>query len=167
MITEKARVISVSEGILWVEAVQQSACSGCSAREGCGQRLLARFSGKTAYLKVLIENQKADDYASGEIVEIGLPEDVVVRGSLLIYLLPIVSMLVFACVGHFILQNDLNASGSQLFFQELGVVLFAGIGLCLGAWFVRGTTACKSFAKASQPQLIRKIDSQPDWNKRV
>ena len=40
MIEEQGRVVALEPGAVWVETRRKSTCSGCSARNGCGQGLM-------------------------------------------------------------------------------------------------------------------------------
>ena len=42
MLTETGKVIAIEDDGLWVETLQLSACAQCAARQGCGQRVLAK-----------------------------------------------------------------------------------------------------------------------------
>tara|TARA_B110000046_G_scaffold185961_1_gene230821 strand:+ start:2974 stop:3432 length:459 start_codon:yes stop_codon:yes gene_type:complete len=91
MILETGTVVSVESGSLWVETIARSTCDACTAKKGCGQRVLSKLTGKTNRIRVLLDGQPSSDALPGQLVTIGIPEDVIVRGSLLVYLVPIVA----------------------------------------------------------------------------
>lgn len=99
MICEKGRVVSVEPEFVWVETIQTSTCSACSAKSACGQSLLnSIFSGKRHYVRV----STADFNEPVQIhdqVELAIPEDVMLTGSFWVYLLPLVCLMLGAVFG--------------------------------------------------------------------
>lgn len=129
MLTESGRVVAVDGDGLWVETISTSACGSCSAKSGCGQNLLARWASRNVYLKVPLAGRDPLSIEIGDTVTIGIPEDVVVTSSLLMYCLPIALLLVGAAVGQ-------HSTGSE------GVSVLAGfIGLAIGGFAVKLYTA--------------------------
>jgi sigma-E factor negative regulatory protein RseC len=120
MLTETGRVVAVDSDTLWVETVSTTACGSCSAKSGCGQNLLARWASKRTYLKVALEGRDPIAFEVGDLVTVGIPEDVVVTSSLLMYCLPIILLLAGAGLGQY-------ATGS-----EAASMLAGLIGLAIG-----------------------------------
>ncbi|MDC0361589.1 SoxR reducing system RseC family protein [Halioglobus sp.] len=97
MLTENGRVIAVEPGGLWVETVRRSTCGACSAQKGCGHGILNRMTdGKRGYIRVLPGEQSIQDYRVDDEVRFSIPEEVILRGSIVAYLVPIVGLLVGA-----------------------------------------------------------------------
>ena len=126
MILETGKVIAVEPDGLWVETIQKSACEVCVAEKGCGQKFLSKLAGKTTSIRVLLNNQPQQKFSVGQSVTIGIPEDVIVLASLLVYLLPIFGAVAGATV------VGINGGGGDL--QSIGGAL---AGLFLGGWLVR------------------------------
>lgn len=93
MIRETGRVVAIEDDSVWVETIQQSACQTCVAEKGCGQSLIAKITGKTTAIKVLLGQYDVSSVGMDESVVIGIPEHVVVSGTLLVYLLPLLTMI--------------------------------------------------------------------------
>jgi sigma-E factor negative regulatory protein RseC len=89
MILETGVVVAVESDGLWVETIQKSACEVCVAEKGCGQKFLSKLAGKTVSIRVLRNKRSSEEFAVGQSVTIGIPEDIIVMASLLVYLLPI------------------------------------------------------------------------------
>ena len=87
MIVETGTVVALESDALWVETIQKTACEACVAQKGCGTRVLSKLTGKTNRIRVLAE-QSCDHLKIGQDVSIGIPEDVIVKGSMLVYILP-------------------------------------------------------------------------------
>ena len=142
MIHEKGRIVAIEPEGIWVETIQRSTCNSCSAEKGCGQSLMAQLSGHTSYLWVLLQGRDATQYQLGDEVEIGVPESVVVNGSLFAYLVPLLAMMLAAGVAQ------------QQFAHEGITILSAFIGLIAGALVVRWRSYHSRFDSRLQPVLI-------------
>jgi len=120
MILETGVVVAVESDGLWVETIQKSACEVCVAEKGCGQKFLSKLAGKTVSIRVLRNKQSSEEFSVGQSVTIGIPEDIIVMASLLVYLLPI-----FAAIGGAWLfsGSDWQAVGGALGGLVLGGML--------------------------------------------
>lgn len=119
MILETGIVVAVESDGLWVETIQKSACEVCVAEKGCGQKFLSKLAGKTVSIRVLRNKMSTEQYSVGQSVTIGIPEDVIVMASLLVYLLPI-----FAAIGGAWL---FSGSDLQAVAGALGGVVLGGL----------------------------------------
>ncbi len=106
LLVETGRVVSIEQDCLWIETIQKSACQSCSARSGCGQHVLSSLVERSSYLRVLLNGRNPDDFHRGSIVKIGVPADVIAKGALIVYLLPLVGMLLGAVLGQVWLAHD-------------------------------------------------------------
>lgn len=122
MILETGTVVAVEADSLWVETIQRSTCEACAAEKGCGQRVLSKLTGKTNRIRVLFDSQSSKKASPGQSVTIGIPEDVIVSGSILVYLLPVVA----AVIGAWLVGSQNDALG----------ILGAACGLSLGGLIV-------------------------------
>lgn len=122
---ESARVVAVSDDFLWVETIQQSTCSSCSSRSGCGQYALNKWQPKRqSHLKVPLGSQSASDFGAGDFVKIGVPEGLVLKSAVLVYILPLLVMLCMAMLAEHFVGSDIAAGIGAV----LGLVLgFAGV----------------------------------------
>jgi len=87
-------VVAVDAEGLWVETVRRGACGGCAARAGCGHALLDRADdGRRGHIRVLPGEVTLATCRPGDLVRFHVPDDSVVRGSVIAYGLPLVAML--------------------------------------------------------------------------
>lgn len=94
MLSESATVVSVDPDGVWVEARAKSQCGDCQARKGCGHSLLDTLFARSNRLKAYSEDGRLlQGLKTGETVTIGVPEQAVLIGSLLLYLFPLLTML--------------------------------------------------------------------------
>ena len=146
MIEESARVVSVEDGIAWVETLRKSACDHCEANKGCGTATLSKVLGQSrTHVKVL----NPVGAKAGEQVIIGIEEKALVRGSMVIYAVPLISMIVFALGGEAL--KPFISSGD-------GLTVLAGIlGLAVGFGWVRRFAARIRLDEHYQPVILRRV----------
>lgn len=120
MLTETGRIVALEDDGLWVETIRATTCGNCSARKGCGHGLLNEVgSGRSNYVRVPMAEALQPPLQLNEEVRFELPEQVVVRGSFVVYLLPLLCLLGGASLG------------SSLFPEAAGD-LAAGLGAAVG-----------------------------------
>ncbi len=132
MIEEEGKIVALGAGHVWVETIQVSACAACAGEHGCGQRLLSKLTGKTTLIRVLTGAHANQLQRVGEVVSIGIPESVVVRGSLLIYSAPLAGLLGGAWLGQSLFVHDIWVA-----LMAVAGLLAAGVGVRFLAWLAR------------------------------
>ncbi|MCG8672261.1 MAG: SoxR reducing system RseC family protein [Pseudomonadales bacterium] len=143
MIEETGRVVAVEEGSVWVESIRQTACQSCSARQGCGQSALAKLGQQH---KNHVRAINAFNLNVGDNVVIGVPEDVVMKGTLVAYMMPLIFMLVAS-----VAADSVDAG-------DLWVTLSGLIGLAIGFALVRLHFLRIRKDKRYQPVVLRLSD---------
>ncbi|MBF0255351.1 MAG: SoxR reducing system RseC family protein [Gammaproteobacteria bacterium] len=129
MIESDARVVAIEGGRTWVEADRRSSCGQCSASGSCGGSLFAELFGSRP---VRVEVTNPIQAQVGQQVIVGLPEQAMLRGSLGLYLLPLVGLMAGALIGQWLADS--------LFSQRLGefpAIILGLFGLWLGPWLWR------------------------------
>lgn len=143
MLKESGTVIAVDPDGVWVETLQLSACAGCKARHGCGQKLLASAESRLTCIKALF----GDSYTGplpliGQQVVIGVDEQAMLRGAIFSYGFPLLAMLV------------LTALGAALAVSEPVAIIVAFAGLLLGGGFVRWRAGTSAASLCLQAQFL-------------
>ncbi len=149
MIEERGRVLSIEPGAVWVETIRQSACNSCQARAGCGQSLLQRLGGsrRQGFIRAL----STSACTVGDEVVIGIPETAVLRGSMLVYLLPLLGLFLFALLTQAVGLGE----------PAVIVAGFAGMGV--GFVMVRWRAARLGTDPAFVPQVISRALPNPEY----
>ena len=148
MLVETGRVVAVEQDSLWVETIRQSTCGSCAARKGCGHGLLNRYAdGRRGYIRVLPDDSGNMDCAVDDQVRISIPEEVILRGSLVVYILPLLCTL-----GGALLGASLVDSGSDLL-----TVLGAFAGFAVGFGLVRWHAARHRNDPSLQPTFLEVV----------
>ena len=147
MIEETATVVKCEGEFAWVEAQRQTTCGNCAANKGCGTSVLAKVIGKKVSRMKAINQAQA---RVGDTVIVGMKEAALVKGSLAVYMIPLVFMLLFAVTG--------NVVAAQMAWQtELVVILFAILGLLTAGLWLRGFTHRIEHDNEYQPVVLRRL----------
>jgi len=122
MIKEQAKVIAVKDGQVSIEIDRSSACGSCSARNGCGTSILDRFFKRTDNHMVI----KSDlDIVVGDEIVVGLQEGALIKGSFVVYTVPLLLLLAVAVIA------------KQITGSEAASIIGAVTGFVLGLLYVR------------------------------
>jgi len=158
MIEEQATVIDREGDYVWVQTHRQSSCGHCSAKNTCGTQVLSKVLGnKTAQVRCW--NSK--DVKIGDQVIIGIEESALLGGSLLVYFLPLISMIIFGAVSVFLSKawwpDDV----------DLWSVIASVSGLLLGLVFTNYHTQKINQRKRYEPILLKKLNPNDGEKKPV
>ncbi|MDG4549436.1 MAG: SoxR reducing system RseC family protein [Candidatus Contendobacter sp.] len=144
MIEEPAVVVEAGAGYAWVETRRRSACDACAAGDGCGTAALAKIWGDR---RMRIRAVSALPLRPGDAVIVGLAEGALLRGSLLVYLLPVVLLLAGALLG----QATFAGAGEE------PVMLAGVVGLGLGFLAARVWSRRLRGDARFQPVVMRRL----------
>lgn len=150
MIEESAHVVAL-EGetgeYAWVETQRQSTCGGCAANQACGTATLAKVLG-TRRTRVRALNRGGAQV--GDQVVVAIDESALIRGSLAVYAMPLLTLLAGGCVGA-LLSARLQVTGEALTLG-LGVA-----GLAAGLLWLKGFARRIRDDGRYQPIVVRRL----------
>lgn len=140
MLEARGRVVAIEDGMAWVESPRQSACGSCASKGHCGTGLLgdALMGGKVSRMAV----RDTLGVRVGDEVILGLPEEGVVRASLLLYGLPLAGFV-----------------GGMALFQPAGEgwsLLAGGLGL-VGGLLLLGPLGRRAAGRQAEPRILARI----------
>ncbi len=146
MIEQTAMVIAVENGQLVLETRPQSTCQSCAVNKGCGTAVLSKTVGRKVVHWRLANTIGARE---GDTVVLGLAENALLKGSLMLYLLPLLVMVLVALAADASLAADADN-------RDLAIALLSLFGLgasvLLGRWWFRHGDRERAYA----PVLLRK-----------
>lgn len=145
MIKEQAKVISRQGRWVEVQMQRQSACSHCELNQGCGTGAIGRLLGHRSKPLII---ESSFDLEPGDRVILGMPDSSFLKASLLIYGLPLISLILSAIVGQWLFEAS-----------ELKVLVTAVLGFG-GGFLVSARLARKNFASQFDPRILE-INSEP------
>jgi len=102
IIEETGRVVALDGDQAWVVTERRSACGSCAANKGCGTGIMSRAFSSGREIRIRVGN--AVDAAVGDEVVLGIDDRVLLRSSILMYLLPLLALMLGAFAGNAI--ND-------------------------------------------------------------
>jgi len=138
MIEQQAKVVACDEQTVLLEAERESTCDGCKLKQGCGTGLLDKHVGQRFST---ITVAKTHNVEVGQEVHLGIPEQRLLQGALLMYIVPLLFLFVAAGLAKFFSVN-----------QEIEII--AGIsGLLVGFYWIRNILKNKN--NAFQAKIIK------------
>ena len=156
MMTEEAEVVAIDGDHAWVEAQRRTACGACTASKGCGTGLIARFfSGREVRLRAA--NPIAAEV--GERVVVAVAEDVLLRSSLMAYILPLITLFIGAILGQEIQYALFDPAGE-------GIVVLGGLlGFGLGVLGLRAFARRVERDDRYEPRIVERLvpSAAPVW----
>ena len=147
MIEEQAKVVAIEGDMLILQAQTQTACGNCSASKGCGTSLLSKVIGRK-FTEFQVHNSV--NAAVGDDVVVGIAEDALLKGSMVIYLVPIVAMFSLALLADHLLPLLTDS-------RDLMVAASAIIGFAAGAFVAKSYFQRQSSMQFFSPVILRKI----------
>lgn len=146
MIEEQAFIIALSKNNAVIEIKRQLSCRSCDAQSSCGTSSLSQLFAKrpSQFNLNISQNNAQKGLKVGDVIVIGLEDLSYLKVSLLIYILPIISLFLFALFAEQIMQV-----------ADIFVMLMGLVGLWFG--FKIATTKVKSQQQLLTPQFIKKL----------
>jgi sigma-E factor negative regulatory protein RseC len=151
MIEEQAVILSVENqsnpqvSIATLEIERKTACGLCGKTRGCGNAIWGKLF---AHQSSAFKAQNAINASVGQSVIVGINEQALLRSALLLYLLPLATMLIAALIAMQVHTGDLSA------------IVGAVIGLLLGFMWVKGYTTSNQYFLLQQPVILRLADAE-------
>lgn len=146
MIEETARVIAIDNNQLLLEAETRAACNACAAKQGCGTSVLSKWIGRK-FTRFQVPNTV--NARVGDEVVVGLAEEAMLKGSVFVYLLPLLSMIGSALLADGLISTDAAS-------RDLLVVVSAVAGFVLMLFISRWFLSTNSNRSRLTPVVLRK-----------
>ena len=151
MIEERGEVTAVNPPYAMVVTQRSSSCGGCSTK-GCGTRSLSElFATRSQEMKVL----NPVDARVGDRVVLGLEESALLRGSLAVYIVPLLAMIAGGVLG------EALAPALSFSISEYLSLPAAFAGLAAGFLWVRRFGRRMSSDHRFMAVILRRADDIP------
>lgn len=149
MIKNLAQIERISAAYLTVSCQQQSSCKACATRTSCGTGVLSNVMPSRKHVFQVARPADLSIRAKvGDWIEIGLEEESLIKGALLLYVMPLIAMLIFAIVGYYLTHS------------EVGSILFSFLGLSSGLLVARYQSKKMVDKSSYKPVFIKYIGGQ-------
>ncbi|UJF19034.1 SoxR reducing system RseC family protein [Vibrio sp. SS-MA-C1-2] len=140
-----ATVINTYSNRIEVSCQQKTSCGSCASQNSCGTGIVSKVVSGRQHILQIETKQKVK---IGDLVEIGLSERSMINSALLLYLVPLFSLILGTAIGQWLFVHLLGHG-------EGFVILLAALGLGVGLWFARLFARRQESLNHYKPQLIR------------
>ena len=145
MIEELAVVVKIENHQVWVESGQQAACGSCHQKTGCTANLLGSVLNKKS-----VPVDSDIQLKAGDTVMVAIDESVLLRASLLLYLLPLIALFTGAGIADWLLAD--NAGYTDLVIATSALLVFL-----LSLWLINKAQKLLLLNYFARPFVVRKI----------
>ena len=149
MIETQAVVVKIEDSFAYVQAERKSSCSGCS-ESSCGTSALADFFGQKA---PLYRARNEIGAKVGDRVVVGMNESALFKGTLLLYLLPLLLLFAGAVAG--------GALAATADVTDAYSAMGAAIGLAAGFLGLKAFSARLGLGRRFQPVILSRVSNVP------
>lgn len=141
MLKENAVVVDYQNGVATVKCQSKSACGQCAAKSSCGTAALAELNSEHG--EHIFTVATITPVSIGQTVEVGLEERPLLFSTLLVYVVPLLTLLCATLIG------------ASLFPQEWMNAIFIFFSTALSFVIVRFLAQKLQRKSAYQPILLR------------
>ena len=119
MLKETGLVTKIESDLVWVNTQSKLACSSCQVESTCGNGILEKYLAG----KIFISKIRNDLAAKvGDEVVIEIPKSSITKASLLVYGVPLFSLMLGAILGELLFSSELASIFLSLAGMSLGVI---------------------------------------------
>jgi len=145
MIEESAIVVKVDKGEVWVTSAQNNACGGCQQKSGCSTNALAGILSKK-----LVPVDSEFLLKTGDNVTVAIDESVLLRASLLLYIVPLIALFAGAGFTDWLLADN----GPYV---DLSIAAGALLSLFFALFLINKVQNLFLFNYYARPVVVKKI----------
>jgi sigma-E factor negative regulatory protein RseC len=143
MIEESAVVVKIENHQVWVESGQSSACGGCLQKASCSTNAVGSVLKKKA-----VPVDSDIQLKTGDQVMVAIDENLLLRASLLLYLVPLIALFTGAGVADWLLDNAQYA--------DLWIAGSAILSFLISLWLINKAQGLLVLSYA-RPVVVRKV----------
>ncbi|MGZ8191570.1 MAG: SoxR reducing system RseC family protein [Methylococcaceae bacterium] len=145
MIEELAVVVKIENHEVWVESRQNSACGGCQQKASCTTNSLGSVLKKKS-----VPVDSDIQLKTGDEVMVVIDENLLLRASLLLYLVPLIALFTGAGIADWLLADD-------ALYADLWIAGNALLGFLLSLWLINKAQSLLILSYYARPVVVRKV----------
>ena len=145
MIEELAIVVKIENHQVWVESGQNSACGGCSQKASCSTNAIGSVLKKKS-----VPVDSDIQLKAGDEVMVAIDENLLLRASLLLYMVPLIALFTGAGIADWLLADNIQ-------YTDLWIAGSALLGFLLSLWLINKAQNLLILNYYARPVVVRKI----------
>ncbi|MDD1633147.1 MAG: SoxR reducing system RseC family protein [Methylococcaceae bacterium] len=145
MIEELAVVVKIENHQVWVEAGQNSACGGCLQKASCTTNALGSVLKKKS-----VPVDSGIQLQAGDEVIVAIDESLLLRASLLLYLMPLIALFTGAGIADWLLADN-------TLYADLWIAGSAVLSFLFSLWLINKAQSLLILNYYARPVVVRKI----------
>ena len=145
MIEEVAVVVKIEDHQVWVQSGQNSACGGCQQKASCTTNAIGSVLKKKSVPVDCDIQLKA-----GDEVMVAIDENLLLRASLLLYLVPLIALFTGAGIADWLLADNQS-------YADLWIAGSALLGFLLSLWLINKAQSLLILNYYARPVIVRKL----------
>ncbi|CAA9891316.1 Sigma-E factor negative regulatory protein RseC [Candidatus Methylobacter favarea] len=145
MIEELAVVVKIENHQVWVESGQAGACGGCRQKASCTTDVFGSVLKKKP---VPVDSDM--HLKSGDQVIVAIDENLLLRASLLLYMVPIIALFTGAGIADWLLENNAR-------YAELWIAGSALLSFLLSLWLINKAQHLLILNYYARPVVVKKV----------
>ena len=145
MIEELAIVVKVENHQVWVEGGQNSACDGCQQKASCTTSALGGFLKKKS-----VPVDSDIQLKTGDEVIVAIDESLLLRASLLLYLVPLIALFTGAGIADWLLVDNIQ-------YADLSIAGSALLSFVFSLWLINKAQSLLMLSYYARPVVVRKV----------
>lgn len=144
MIEELAVVVKIENHQIWVESGQNSACGGCLQKASCTANAIGSVLKKKS-----VPVDSDIQLRTGDQVMVAIDESLLLRASLLLYLVPLIALFTGAGMADWLLADNAKSA-------DLWVAGSALLSFLVSLWIINKAQSLLVLSYA-RPIVVRKV----------
>ncbi|MFA6051651.1 MAG: SoxR reducing system RseC family protein [Methylobacter sp.] len=144
MIEELAVVVKIENHQVWVESGANSACGGCLQKASCATNAVGSVLKKKS-----VPVDSDIQLKTGDQVMVAIDESLLLRASLLLYLVPLIALFTGAGMADWLLDNMLYA--------DLWIAGSAVLSFLVSLWLINKAQSLLILSYYARPVVVRKV----------
>ncbi|MDP1666625.1 MAG: SoxR reducing system RseC family protein [Methylobacter sp.] len=145
MIEELAVVVKIENHQVWVESGANSACGGCLQKTSCTANAIGSVLKKKS-----VPVDSDIQLKTGDEVMVAIDENLLLRASLLLYLVPLIALFTGAGMAEWLLPVDAH-------YADLWIAGSAVLSFTVSLWLINKAQSLLILNYYARPVVVRKV----------
>ena len=145
MIEELAVVVKIENHQVWVESRQNSACGGCQQKASCTTNALG-----SVLKKKLVPVDSDIQLKTGDEVMVAIDESLLLRASILLYLVPLIALFTGAGIADWLLADN-------ALYADIWIAVSALVSFLFSLWLINKAQNLLILSYYAPPVVVRRI----------